>query len=337
MASIYRAVNRVFAIFKLLEGARQGLTIKDVYERLKEEYPANERTYRRDFENLANSGLIVALDDSSTDASGVKYKAESNLLVGKPLILKIDELFAQYVGRHMLAPLKGTLFFKDIDSVFQKIETILGTKCREHLTTLSNEIHFEPGPQWGLGIDSDVLQVVEQCCGEGHVLTANYDSVNSGEKRERTLGPHFLYFAKGSIYLVAEDLEDKITKVFALPRMSKPEMLEQTYDGAKVDPEKFFKSAFGVFRGDQIEHIELLFRPPYAASVRERRWHSSQKIIPCEKGMVRLTLDVAITSELIQWVLGFADGVRVEKPEALVKEVVLAARAITAQYGKKKT
>lgn len=334
MAGEYRTTNRIFAILALLEGSSHGLTVKMIHERLIEDHPADERTYRRDVENLEYLDFLTKFSDPDDEVRAMRYKANRTLKVGRTLTLDIRELFALYVARNMLTPLRDTPLYSDLERMFKRIEQGLGPRCQEHLQELAADIHFAPGPRWSLGIHPEVLDVAEKCCAEGHILTAEYSSVNSGDKRKRTLGPHFLYFATGALYLIAEDMEDGQVKTFALPRFHNAVMTEQVYTGTKVIPETYFASAISIFRG-QPERIELIFHPP-AEHIRERRWHASQVTLPYEDGSIHMTLDVAVTQELVQWILGFGAGVEIVSPKSLTKQIIEAAKAVIEQYGKKR-
>jgi predicted DNA-binding transcriptional regulator YafY len=163
-----------------------------------------------------------------------------------------------------------------------------------------------------------------------------YASANKGEKRPRRLGPHYLYFAQGSLYLVAEDMEEAKTKIFSVPRMSDAKMLDDAYEGQVTSPESYFNGTFGIFRGGTPEQVKLAFSPTIAPFVRERRWHSSQTIVNRGDGSILLSLEVSINPELVQWVLGFGAEVNVIEPDELMKKIVSAAEGVLAQYQKKK-
>lgn len=302
---------RVLKIMRHLELNPHGITIQQLFDKIKDDHSVTKRTVYRDLEGLGKAGFPVYEEPDADDSRLMRWKCDSTLRLAKSLVLSPREFVALYLARHALSPLKDTPFFEDIELAFKKVEELLGPKGAEYLEQLSGGIHFEPGPRWGLGVDPEVIDTVRDCCDEGHVLSVKYRSQNSGDFRERRLGPHFLYFAQGSIYLVAEDLETKTVKVFSVPRMSDPQRLDDEYLGKSVDPNQFFENAFGVFQGGEPEKIKLVFTPVLAEFIRERRWHSSQQVVRAEDGSVELALHVAVTVELVNWVLGFGANVRV--------------------------
>jgi len=325
-------VARIYRILTLLEGAPHGLTVAEILDRLQDrDVAVGRRTVYRDLDALRLAGFPLEERGNGGDPA-TRWTLQRTTRVNHYLVLSSRELLALYLARAVLTPLRETPFYEDLNSTFGKIEDKIGKQAKSFLHELSEDLYFEPGPRWGLGLDPDVVDTVRAGCTERQVLTIRYASVNSGTTRERQVGPHYLYFAKGSLYLVAEDLEDHKIKVFAVPRMEQAEMTEAAYDGAVIEPEEFFNHSFGIFRGDSPQKVVVRFHPHVAGFVRERRWHPSQQVIALEKGWIEVRLDVAITPELTQWILGFGSRVRVVEPAALVREIQDEAQRTISLY-----
>ncbi|MBI3544875.1 MAG: WYL domain-containing protein, partial [Deltaproteobacteria bacterium] len=237
--------------------------------------------------------------------------------VSQYLALTSQELFALYLARGMFVPLKNTPLYADLESVFAKIEEKLGTAHREHFSELAAEVRFDSGPSLRVELDGEVLETVRAACAEGQVLSVDYDSASSGTRRRRKLGPHYVYFAKGSVYLIAEDLAAGEMKVFAVPRMRDAVMEAESYDRKPFDHEKFFESSFGVYHGEKPVDVRIAFGKKLSSYVRERKWHPSQRTVERPDGTVEVSMSVALTPELEQWVLGFGADAQVLVPEDL--------------------
>lgn len=328
-------VSRIYRILTLLESTRNGLTVKEIHDRIQAQDDVTDRTVRRDLEAIEQAGFPIDRTPNPNDPqAGDRFSIQSSLRVSKHLTLQPRELFALYLSKGMLTPLKDTAFFGDLEKVFQQIDSLLPKASREHLDELSEEMKFEPGPRWGLGVDPDLLETVIAACTNVQVLDLEYQSALKGERTRRRLGPHFLYFAKGSVYLVAEDLGDQQLKVFSVARCSDASMSDEPYSKSQIEPEDFFKGSFGVYRADTTESVELLFKKESSAYVSERRWHASQRLVKHSDGKVSLFLEVGITPDLVQFVLGFGDTVEVKAPASLKAKVVEAAAKISAIYAK---
>ena len=335
MAGRNRQVSRIYAILNLLEGSVSGLTAAEITTRVNERgHEAKKRTVYRDLEALQAAGFPLAQDDGGdSDENASRWLLEKTARIGEYLVLTPREIVGLYLARQVLTPLRDTPFFADLEQLFGKIEDKLGTKNRDYLAEVSAEIHFEPGPAWGLGVVPEVIDGVRAACSEGHYLTCQYNSANSQTITERKLGPHYVYFSKGALYLIAEDTKDSKVKVFSLSRMQNVVMLEDAYEGERTDPEKFFGDSIGVFRGaSEAENVKLSFSQTISPYIRERTWHHSQTLVMRSGGVAELSLHVTITPELVNWVLGFGPAAMVLAPEHLKEKVKLAAAKVLDHY-----
>lgn len=322
---------RILEISRLLEQASRGLTIKEIQTRLAEcNMRASVRTIYRDIE--AASSVYPIIEKAKEDNGGTRYAMEPLARVTKYLVLNPRELFALYFSRAALQPFEHTPFFEDLQRVFSRIENLIGEKGRDYLKELSSSIAFDPAPKFGLGVQSDFLDTIRSACEERMMISATYVSVKDNQPRERKLGPHFLYYAKGGIYLVAEDLEAKQVKTYSLPRFQRAEMLDSAYEVEALDPTEFFASSFGIFAADDAEEVELEFDSVVARFVSERKWHQSQRVVNLEAGRARISFFVALTPEFVSWVLGFGPNVRITKNERLIQKVVKQASKVREMY-----
>jgi predicted DNA-binding transcriptional regulator YafY len=325
-------VARIYLIINILEGAPHGLSVSDLKDRLaSRDYEVAKRTVYRDLDALRDAGFPLH-ETGQDEVNGVRWSLERNSKISHYLVLSSRELIALYLARGMLAPLKETPFYEDLQSTFNKIDEKISTKSQTFLDEVANDFYFEPGPKWGLGLNPDIIDTLRAACTERHQLKVNYASSSSQTIRDRKLGPHFLYFAKASLYLVAEDLEDGKNKIFSVPRMSQAEMLEHPYQGELVDPENYFDTAFGIYHTSDPVTVQLEFSPPVSHFIRERRWHHSQRIISKENQIIELCLDVGLTPELVQWVLSYGPSVKVLEPQTLKEQVKTQAQRTLEIY-----
>lgn len=337
MAGRNSQVSRIYMLLTILEGSRNGLTAAQLADRLHERgFSVSKRTVYRDLEALQAAGF--PLIDGGTDFEhGTKWVLETTATkVGQHFVLTSRELIALYLAKRCLQPLQETPFYQDLQSTFSKIEERISSQGQNFLDELQGEFQFEPGPQWGLGSSPQVIDTLHACCSERHQLEVTYASANSGTTRRRRLGPHYLYLARGSLYFVAEDLEDNTVKVFSVPRMSNPVMLDATYEGRIIEPDEFFESAFGVYRAGDPVRIKLTFSKVLGPYIKERRWHTSQQVVSRPDGSVEMTLESGITPELVQWVQSFGPDVKVLEPNELIQALCERAKTMLDQYNNSK-
>lgn len=327
-------VARILCILDLLDGNPNGLSVAEIHNKISERnHSASKRTIYRDLEALAMAGFPLFPDNE--DEQRQKWTLERNTRINQYLVLSARELFALFLARGMLTPLSATPFYQDLQNIFQKLEQKLGEKQVDYISSLQEEMKFEAGPQWGLGLNPEVLETVRAACAESHVIECVYASVNSKKESSRQLGPHYLYYSKGGLYLVAEDLKEKKVKVFALPRMKEATMLPAEYEGLIQTPEDIFQGALGVFTSEKIEEVTIEFEADIAQFVKERRWHSSQRVTQLSAGRIRVALEVSQTPELYSWILGFGPNAKVIEPTSLAERVVSIALRTAGIYGRR--
>jgi predicted DNA-binding transcriptional regulator YafY len=328
---------RTLTVLALLEKHPQGMTIDEIHRALEDRgYAVDKRTVYRDRDALNEIGFPIYEEDDA-DESGAKTGKKrlclnSKARVNDYLVLNSKELFALYFSKGMLKPLENTPFYADIEEIFKKIEDKLGKKAVEYIGEVAKELRFSPGLKWGIGINPDVLETLRSATTERHILQIEYLSASSSKRTTRKVGPHFLYFHAGSLYLVAEDLGDNKIKTFAVPRMTHAEMLEETYSTQSVEPEEHYRHSFGIFRGEEAEDLVIEFSPKIGPYVKERVWHKTQQSTTREGGAVQLRLQVAITPEVIAWVLGFGSEACVTKPLSLVTRLREEAAKLLETY-----
>lgn len=329
-------VARVFAIMSLLENHPRGLTVSQIYQHTKEAYKGTERTIRRDLDLIIAAGFPLAPENESPESKSAIWKLDRKTKIGDYLVLDSKEILGLYFARNALSPLRETPFFQDLARLFSKIESKLSVKHSDHLKEIDADFHFEPGPAWGLGLTPDVIDSVRSACSEGQYLKCEYSSANSQTVSDRKIGPHFIYYAKGALYLLGEDTKDGLVKVFSLARMKNVEMLDEEYSGAKTDPEDYFKNSMGMFRGNaEPEEVKILFAPTISPFVKERTWHNSQTVLNRQGGAIELGITVTVTPELINWILGFGAGATVIAPPHLKVKMQEAASRILDNYAAK--
>ena len=149
-------VARIYALFDILEGSPSGFTVTELHSRvITRGHEASKRTIYRDIEALAIAGF--PLFPEGEDESTQRWKLERKAKVTQYFMLSARELFALFLARGALTPLQSTPFYSDLQGIFNKLEEKLGKRQSEFLNSLQSELKFEGGPQWGLGLNPDVL------------------------------------------------------------------------------------------------------------------------------------------------------------------------------------
>ena len=122
--------------------------------------------------------------------------------------------------------------------------------------------------------------------------------------------PYRLALAQGGLYLVAWVPAYDEFRTFAVDRIERLSVQEETFKRSRELPADLFGASMGVFVGEPMR-VELEFDAATRAVPRGRAWHDSQRLDELPDGRVKMTLDVSNDWALRSWVLGFgAAGAR---------------------------
>lgn len=323
---------RIFRILHYLETSRTGLRVGEIHERLEQDdFAVDKRTVHRDLELLQSAFIPLENEGSGPES---RWKLSPFAELKQNIHFTFQEILSLYLGRRYLEHLKGSPFYSALDSLFIKLEKVLGTKS-EVFQELLQTIQFRPQLSWHTKVPQIVLDTVYQALDEGHVLKISYRSEtghNAGQYAERRVGPECLYFANGGVYLIAKDLTKNEPRTYALSRIDSAEMeSEQNYDREGLAPEKIFKESFGILNIGHVDDVSILVEGPIGAFVAERRWHETQTTLKNEKG-ITINMRVKINDELARWVLSLGPSATVLSPPTLAKDVERLALEIVGKY-----
>ena len=322
-------ISRFMHLLDELRGARLGRSVRELLEALRERgFDVKERTVYRDLEGLLASGFPIEQTKSS---QGSRYRLDPGTK-DTPLRLTPATLLGLFVARGLLGPLEGSPLAEPIAELFREIESKASAAHRAALKSLAAEVEFQDGARWNLGSHPEIVDTLRSACAERQVLAVVYQSAGGGHPKAKRLGPHRLYFVRGTLYLIAEDLADGRIKPYAVARFKSATMTEAAFEKPAVDVEALWRDSFGIYRGDRPEAVALVITATLASYIREQQWHHSQKITELDDGGIRLDLTVALTPDFIRWVLGLGDQAQVVQPPALVTAVQEEASRLLRRY-----
>lgn len=325
-------IARVLTMIDIIDGVRLGITTDEIHDALAERgFAVHKRTVARDLALLQKLGY--PLEEIVSDGQPTRFRFKSGTRINQFLAVTDQELWALHLLHLLTRQMDASATGKILRDFFRKVEDKLGHQGRAFLNELAQTQSAETTGAMQKAPAIEVLETLRAACAEEQVLQVTYASANGGTVKERRLGPQFLFFAKNAFYLVAEDLDTSGTKTFAVSRMSAATMLDEPYAAkAAVDPEGYFASSFGIIRGEAAEDVVLRFKSHLAPFIQERRWHPSQEITVEADGACRLLLHVAVTSDLVRWILSWGEDVEVLSGTTLREKVREAAAAVEHLY-----
>lgn len=199
---------RIFRVIHYLEINRNGLRVSEIHQRLQNDgFNVDVRTVHRDMDLLQQAHIPVQTQGSGAESRWVLTPyAEAK----QTIKFNYQEIFALYVARNSLDHLKGTPLHSALESLFVKLEKILGHSATA-FQDLMTHLAFKPQMTWHTSVAPVILDTVYSALEEGHPLRMIYRAEAgdlAGSPSERMVGPECLYFANGSVYLIALDLKE---------------------------------------------------------------------------------------------------------------------------------
>lgn len=317
---------RQWTIIQSLLASRAGKRVSELAETL----GCHRRTVYRDLEALQNAGFPLYSDQEEGRTQWYLIETARQSI---PIPFTITELMALYFSRDWLRGLENTVFHESLESLFQKIKATLPTATDHYLDSFRRAVKVGTQRHKQYGDFRETLDQVNQAIVNQKILRITYFTMSRKRRSRRDLAPYRLWFFDGTFYLIAYCYLRRDVRVFAVDRIRSIDMREETFhrpDERVVDG--FMETSFGVFRGQKV-CVKICFAPPVAGYIREKTWHSTQKLTRLKNGAVLFEAEVAGTDEIKYWVMQWGAHAEVISPETLRQEIQTEAAALLRLYG----
>ncbi len=308
-------VIRQWQILREIESQRTGVTIHELSKLVK----VTTRTIRRDLQALQEAGFAVYDEGEENETKRWRLDAQPFRAVQDGL--SVTDVAALYLSRSIVQSLPGWPLADELDRAFGKIERALNPRVLEFLATLPQVVSAKSGARASASEQLvDITRRLFEATRDRHVLVMQYFSAQSNRAKSYRIEPYRLALAHGGVYVVAWVPQYGEFRTFAVDRVEKLSVTEETFRRTRELPADLFGASMGVFSGEP-EAVEVEFESRLAPFVRGRVWHDSQRIEDLPGGRLRVRLDVSNDWALRSWLLGFGAGVRVISPRSLADAI----------------
>lgn len=320
-------VIRQWQILREIESHRTGVTIHELAKHVN----VTTRTIRRDLQALQEAGFAVY--DEGEENETKRWRLDAQPFKSVQEGLSVSDVAALYLSRALVDGLSGWPLSEELRAAFAKIERSLNPRMREFLATMPQVISAKAGPRAGQASGKlvDVTRRLLDATRDRREVDMRYFSVSSNRAKSYAVQPYRLALAQGGVYLVAWVPQYDEFRTFAVERIERLSVGEETFRQTRELPADLFGGSMGVFWAPP-ERIELEFAPGVAPYVHGRIWHASQTTEALPDGAVRMTLDVSNDWALRSWLLGFGASVRVLRPTALADTLLAEFKRACSVY-----
>ena len=319
---------RQWILLRTLAARKYGATVKE----LAREAGVSIKTIRRDLETFQTAGF--PLREVVGDFGRKKWHLES----AKPpaeLNFTWDEAAALYLGRRLLEPLMGTVFWQAAREAFRKIQAVLEPVPRDYLDKFAAMFCQTMIGTHDYSKKADLIDSLMQAIEDNRPVSMTYQAIQATEPVTYTVYPYGLAYHRGSLYLVGRTRRHEDICHWKVDRIDAVELKDQRFQRPEdFDLQKHLSKSFGVYQGDGEVCVTVRFLPSVARYVEESTWHPSQKLTKQRDGSLIAEFTLDGTEEIKRWIMSFGKYAQVVEPGELRDQVVEELReALASQEG----
>jgi proteasome accessory factor B len=255
------------------------------------------------------------------------YRYTTRVEAFPPVQIGMEELMALFVARKVLAPMAGSAVEAALRRGFTRLSEQAAGQVKISWSDLDRS--FSIHESGVMATDLTLIEVLSTALVKRRKMFFRYTNAKNNRTKARTVRPLHLAQVKGGWYLFAWDEDAKDIRIFALPRIREPEVLEDTFtEPADFNLGDYLKGSMGLITEPDAPEQSVVIRfTGYAAILAaERVWHDSQSTEKQEDGSLLLTLHLQHLDSLPGWILGWGGLAEVLEPASLRKEVAKQAR-----------
>ncbi len=320
-------LERQWILLRTLSARRYGATLRE----LADEYGVSQKTIHRDLKLLRDLGFPVSPREGERGRQHWTAKFDGG---GPPLSFDVSEVLALYVGRTLLEPLAGTVFWEATHSAFRKIKATLGEPALKYLDQLAGVIFRTSFGDSSYGEKSQLIDNLMVAVEDRRITFITYQSARATEPLTYDVYPYGLVFHRGGLYLVAHSQQHNEIRTFKLDRISDVSLETLTFQKpGHFDLQEYLRHSLGIYHTDaEPQRVVVRFAPEVARYVEEHRWHADQKLKRNDDGSLLVEFELGSLEEVESWVLSFGAQAIVEEPEELRERIRNAAVAMLRRY-----
>jgi predicted DNA-binding transcriptional regulator YafY len=288
-------------------------------------------TIEKDFKAMRSDeelGFFAPIKYSRIE-HGYYYTEEDYTIHNIPL--KNEDIEAIKFASNTLMNFRESPMFAQFRFAIEKIFDRLNISSNVQDERLDKLVQFDSFPNHP---GKEFLQPLYTAIKDYHQVELVYKRFNSNEESRRVVHPYLLKEYKHRWYLIGYVEEKESLSTYALDRMVDVKLKEEDFIiQSSFDPESFFKYSFGITQNDEKSFkVQLKFPSHQKGYLLTQPLHESQQILKESEKSFLLQLEVYITYELIERILGYGDNVTVIEPVVLKEKIAERLKLALANY-----
>jgi predicted DNA-binding transcriptional regulator YafY len=346
--SRHEQLLRVFHLIDILFGARQPLSTAELKDRLQSRGVIDEmsdKNIRRDVEFLVRFGYAVK-ETKKRSPRGATVQAWE-IRPGRGAVeltapaITLPELLSLAVARDLLAPLAGTIYWRGVSQVIDKLERVATPELLTYVGDHQEGLVVHPRPARGK-YRSRMLNAVHRAIRNSLELEIRYTSLADTKPKKSTIRPEAIVLYDGAVYIAARRAAsagrkasrgDGDIRFFKLDRVTDARVTSRTFDRPPTPVADLLADSITIYRStDPPRRYRIRVEPERARWAVEKPFHPRQKVRQQADGGVILEIERAWDGEMIPQLLALGEMVEVLDPLDVRERIADMARAIVARY-----
>ncbi len=318
---------RQWLLLRMLAARHHGATVKEMVD----ETGVSEKTIRRDLELFQQVGFPVV--ESVEEHGRKKWRVDPDR--NQPgLSFTLDEAIALYLGRRLMEPLAGTLFWDASQNAFKKIHATLGGTALKYVERFASMFHNTAVGSSDYARKDELIDNLMLGIEDRRAVFITYRSLRATEPVTYDIYPYGLAYHRGSLYLIGFAPDHREIRHWKVDRMEDAEVTPVHFNPPRhFDLREHLAKSFGVFHGEGDVHVKVRFDASVARYVTESQWHASQKLTMLKDGSMVAEFDLSHTEEIKRWIQSFGRHAVVLEPDRLRAEMLEELSALRDAYG----
>jgi predicted DNA-binding transcriptional regulator YafY len=298
-------------------------------DRLALEWEVSRRVLFKDRDFLiGNLGAPLVFDKTR------RGWAYSDKTWGLPSTLLTEgELLALVLGMECAQRYAGTALETSLRSAVAKITRSLRGPVTVNLDAIRQG--FSVSPPAAQGAAEETLTALLTAIRERRLVKMRYYAAYKRQEAEREVQPVHLVNREGDWYLVAYDRSRSGYRYFHAGRIRRLKVLSRALrPRPQAEVDAWMAQSFQILTGESEVDVAVRFDAEQAPYVRDRLWHTSQRIEERPDGGLVLRLKTAGLIGIRRWVLQYGPHAEVLQPKSLRDEVRREAEDTGRLYAK---
>lgn len=297
-------------------------------EEFQNEHGVSRRTILRDIEFLRDR--YNAPLEYDREKKGYYYSDPTFLI--QNVFLTEGELFTVSTLFPLMEQFKNTPLENSFRSIMLKISEMLPEQVSVDSSFFNSDVSYisDPLPC----IDESVFNSIFKAIKIKQTIQFDYKSSGKLDFDKKEIDCYKVVCQKGNWYVLGHSHKKAEIRIYALSRIHNIQFLDKYFTIPEdFDINKYVDLSFGIWNNKEpaIEY-ELLFSKEVSTYIMEREWHSNQIIEQKNDGSVLLKFSSNQKQQVLSWILGFGNVVKVLNPPELVKAVKEKAMLMLKTY-----